>query len=90
MKRPARQVQPGPPRVEDVSPRMALDYEREGWPHWRLKFDWWSRPDVPPELGTDAEPDPRRLLGEVTPEEYRAEATVFHAARLCWLEEVAT
>ena len=90
MKRPARQVQPGPPALEDITLPMALEYERTRWPSWRLRWAWWDRDAVPMELQNAAEPDPRRILGEVTPEEYRAEATAFQAARLCWLEEVAT
>ena len=87
MKRPRRDPSSGPQEVGDVTPEMALRFERDGWPGWRLRWEWWSRPEVPPELCSGSEPDPRRLLAGMDPAKHRAEDTAFRAARLCWLED---
>ena len=76
-----------PVTVEEVTPSDALEYEREGWPSWRLRWEWWNREAVPQELQNGSEPDPRRILGDMAVEDHRAEVEAWNAARVAWLEE---
>ena len=77
-----------PRTVAEVTAEDALQFEREGtWPSWRLRWSFWDQDHVPQELQNAAEPDPRRILGEMAVEDHRAEVEAWNAARLAWLEE---
>jgi hypothetical protein len=79
---------PVPSDAQEVTPDMALRYERGRWPSWQLRWEWWGQAWIPAELRNSAEPDPRPILeGTVDGDAYRAEREAWEAARLQWLED---
>jgi hypothetical protein len=68
----------------------ALDYERDEWPHWRIRRAFWKREDVPEEFRSDG-PDPRVVLTMTDAErgEWAASRDAWTERRLDWLREAA-
>jgi len=89
MKRPLRR-----PAAENPAPlalALALEYEEgRAWPSGGDRCEFWSRNDVPAELRSTAEPDPRRVLeGPDGYAEYTESLEAWKARRLAWLREAA-
>ena len=89
MKRPRRRhVQ----EQTEVTPAVALQYERSGWPSRKARREFWDSAAVPVGCRASSRPDPRAVLGMNKPSQFEAfnllEET-WQAERLAWLEEAA-
>ena len=77
--------------VRELTPAVAIEYERDGWPSVKERRQFWSGDDVPAGLRDRDEPDPRVVLtGDVeTALTYRDQAAAWRRQRGEWLASAA-
>lgn len=89
MKRPRRRpVQEEP----EITPALALEYERNGWPTRQARREFWDSSAVPVGCRASSRPDPRAVLGMNEPAQFEAFGMLeeaWQADRLAWLAEAA-
>lgn len=75
----------------EITPAVALKYERDGWPSLQERREFWNGDEVPVGLRDRDQPDPRVILGgdlEVS-RQYQEQVEEWRRQRSEWLQDVA-
>jgi len=89
---PRKRAEVEPPDPHALPLDEAARLEIEGaWPDWRDSRRFWSRPEVPEDLRSGSEPDPRPILADpdLGPE-IEAARKELTERRTAWLMEVTS
>lgn len=75
----------------EITPAVALEYERDGWPSAKERHEFWNGDGVPVGLRDRDEPDPRVVLGGEldAARRYKERVEEWQRQRSEWLQDVA-